>query len=300
MDTAASNMIGAAFAVCAASLVSCIVNESGAFFQARILQDNASENTKLGNFYFQFLRTVQKAVYHCGLGRPSDIMKFEVEDKLRVLRRDLQDPHLRISGDEDVDVIIDAIIGTQDINTWSILMPAVYQLVPGSIIAKLWFGAIFFENPYSNEGDDNQASQASVFANLMVISTSIALGLIIGFCLFQSVISIFIAGRSCFMKGDEESQELGRTRNKYLIRRHSVMEGMFTVAPDANDDPDSFGDKFKLVRTHSRRNLMEGIDIDSDDDSDTSSTGAIAREEGNTGGLDGNAGGIASSEGTDV
>jgi len=223
-------------------------------------------------------------------------MKFEVEERLKVLRTELKARDRIEFPPTEEDVIIDAIIGTQDINTWSILMPAVYQLVPGSIIAKLWFGAIFFENPYSNEGDDNQASQASVFANLMVISTSIALGLIIGFCLFQSVISIFIAGRSCFMRGDQPESR----RNAHFIRRHSVMEGMFTVAPDANDDPDSFGDKFKLVRTHSRRNLMEGIDIDSDDDSDTSSTGAIAREEGNTGGLDGNAEGIASSKGTDV
>ncbi len=173
-------------------------------------------------------------------------------------------------------MIIDAIIGTQDINTWSILMPAVYQLVPGSIIAKLWFGAIFFENPYLNEGDENQDSQSSVFANLMVISTSIALGLIIGFCLFQSVVFVFIVGRSCFRadetrKDDQDNFKLGR----FYSKGNSLMKGMFTVVHDADDDPDSFGDNFKLVRTSAKRNLMEGMDADDD----SGSMGAIATEE---------------------
>ena len=56
-------------------------------------------------------------------------------------------------------------------------MPAVYQLVPGSMIAKLWFNSLF---PPSIQDADYEA-QSNVFANLMVISTSLALGLILGF-----------------------------------------------------------------------------------------------------------------------
>jgi hypothetical protein len=248
LDTAASNITGAACGVCAAALISWIVNVNGDFFRARLLQDNASDNTRLGDFYFHFLPILQKAVYNCGIGRPSDIMKFEVEERLKVLRTELKDPHHSRDRIEfpptEEDVIIDAIICTQDMNTWSILMPAVYQLVPGSIIAKLWFGAIFYENPYLNlkEGDKNLDSQESVFANLMVISTSIALGLIIGFSLFQSV--VFIVGRSCF-RGDEKRNEEDRDNFKldrrYISTKQGMMEGMYTVVHDADDDPDSMG-----------------------------------------------------------
>jgi hypothetical protein len=246
LDTAASNMTGAVSGVCAAALISWIVNVSGDFFRARLLQENASNNTRLGDFYFQFLCILQKAVYHCGIGRPSDIMKFDVEEKLKVWRTELKDPHhprdqIEFPPQEE-NVLLDAIIGTQDINTWSILMPAVYQLVPGSIIAKLWFSAIFYENPYLKEGDENPDSQESVFANLMVISTSIALGLIIGFSLFQSV--IYIVGRSCFRRDEERKNDqednfkLGR---RYISQKQGLMEGMYTVVHDADDDPDSMG-----------------------------------------------------------
>eukprot|EP01047_Picozoa_sp_COSAG01_P031499 COSAG01_NODE_2238_length_8089_cov_5.948936_5_plen_83_part_00 len=49
--------------------------------------------------------------------------------------------------------------------------------MPGSMIAKLWFSQLF---PPSRDDADYEA-QSNVFANLMVISTSLALGLILGF-----------------------------------------------------------------------------------------------------------------------
>ena len=53
-----------------------------------------------------------------------------------------------------------------DINIWAILMPAVYQLVPGSIIARLWFHSIF-PPPPTTMGVPNNDSQESVFSNLI-------------------------------------------------------------------------------------------------------------------------------------
>jgi hypothetical protein len=83
---------------------------------------------------------------------------------------------------------------------WSVLMPAVYMLVPGSMIAKLWFEAIFptIQDIVCTEENTHQqgvlngtatrvvctstsAGFTSVFGNLMVISTSLALGLIVGY-----------------------------------------------------------------------------------------------------------------------
>lgn len=115
MDTAASNMAGAACGVFAAALISWVVNVSGDFFRARLLQKDASGNTRLGDFYFRLLSFLQKTVFYCGIGRPSDIMKFDVEEKLKVLRTELKDPHhprdqIEIPPKEE-DAILDAIIG---------------------------------------------------------------------------------------------------------------------------------------------------------------------------------------------
>jgi hypothetical protein len=41
-------------------------------------------------------------------------------------------------------------VGAESLNMWSILMPAVYQLVPGAMIAKLWFDTLF--PPTQSEG----------------------------------------------------------------------------------------------------------------------------------------------------
>jgi hypothetical protein len=75
-------------------------------------------------------------------------------------------------------------------------MPAVYQLVPGSMIAKLWFNSLFPPSPilacYQDSGNSSVApicgerdpdyeKKNAVFSNLMVIATSLALGLILGF-----------------------------------------------------------------------------------------------------------------------
>merc|ERR1711907_452303 len=57
---------------------------------------------------------------------------------------------------------IETLVNSEHNNIWSVLMPAVYMLVPGSMIAKLWFGTIL-----TPDSDDN------FFANLMVISGSL-------------------------------------------------------------------------------------------------------------------------------
>ncbi|KAL7493610.1 hypothetical protein ACHAWT_002622 [Skeletonema menzelii] len=262
LDTATSNICGAMSGVVVAALIALIVNVSGDFFRARILQEDTRHNTRLGNFYFRLLSILKKATYYFGIGRPSDVIKLELKEKLKTMRIELKDPNhprsmINFPPNEE-NALIEAIIGTQDINTWSILMPAVYQLVPGSIIAKLWFSAIFPENPYLGEGDKNPDSQDSVFSNLMVISTSIALGLIIGFALFQS--GVFIIGRTCCKKDDKEyNGDNFHITQDYISNQQGMMEGMYTVVDDANDDPDLF----------SYGESVHGADFGYNDDAET-------------------------------
>ena len=72
------------------------------------------------------------------------------------------------------------------------MMPALYQLVPGSMIAKLWFSYIFPPQieketvtipgtSFEIEKVDYNAGAGNVFGGLMIVSTSLALGLIVGF-----------------------------------------------------------------------------------------------------------------------
>jgi len=91
----------------------------------------------------------------------------------------------------------DAVVNAEPLNTWAILMPAVYQLVPGSQIANLWFSTIFPFDEDLIRGETKvlypkftellanyKASESGeVFSLLMVISTSLALGLLIGFAI---------------------------------------------------------------------------------------------------------------------
>ncbi len=242
LDTAISNMAGAATGVIVAGLISLIVDVSGDFFRGRLLQESSRDNTRLGDIYFAFLSTLKKANYYFGIGRQSDVIKLELKEKLKDMRTELKDPnHPREQIEfppKEENALIEAIVSTQDINMWSILMPAVYQLVPGSIIAKLWFSAIFYEIPYYDKGDPRQISQESVFSNLMVISTSIALGLVIGFAVFQ--VGVFIVGRSfCRNEEKEDDQDNFHITQDYIAHKQGMMEGMYTVVHDANDDPDS-------------------------------------------------------------
>ena len=93
------------------------------------------------------------------------------------------------------------------------------EKVPGSIIAKLWFNSIF---PPLNP----EEAIDGVFSNLMVISTSLSLGLIIGFVTVQFVgslcWSVFNRGKS----GSHKEVVLGR------------LAGMYSVPVRSEDDPD--------------------------------------------------------------
>ena len=72
--------------------------------------------------------------------------------------------------------LVGTIVDEENWNIWALLMPTVYQLVPGSMIAKLWFNALF---PPTSDMADYDA-QNNVSYNLMVIATSLALGLVFG------------------------------------------------------------------------------------------------------------------------
>ena len=108
----------------------------------------------------------------------------------------------------------------------AMLMPAVYQLVPGSMIAKLWFNSIFpppletqqvINITNTTNGTivldsvhENYEAQANVFSNLMVISTSLALGLLVGFAIVDAVhrAKTWVFALSCFQSSIEKKAKV--------------------------------------------------------------------------------------------
>ena len=72
---------------------------------------------------------------------------LQMEHKLEANVRELKDPthdrkNITLTREEEI-ALVEAIVEAEDLNIWSLLMPAVYQLVPGSMIAKLWYNAVF-------------------------------------------------------------------------------------------------------------------------------------------------------------
>ena len=234
MDYAVSNTMGAIAAVLAACLLSFIVEHVAhrpcerAAYCTRSLRATAvtvllrtdqkqllhtkseGERGCFGKFCFDCGRFWIRAVNCIGIGRKSDLTMLDVEKKMAVAadpaRVDVPPPITLEEREEDV--LMQTVVELEPHNVWSVLMPAVYQLVPGSMIgkmqcflelslsalllalkafvhypAKLWFNTLF---PPSMDSPDYEA-QNNVFSNLMVISTSLAIGLILGFAIVHSI-----------------------------------------------------------------------------------------------------------------
>ena len=127
------------------------------------------------------------------------------------------------------------------------LMPAVYQLVPGSMLAKLWFNSIFppplttKEVPiegtgFTYETYELDSTQDNVFSNLMVISCSLALGLIVGFAFVQLFQRFYNA--VAFWESDERKEARNDERAK--------LQGMYAATEDIMDDPETEEDEANL------------------------------------------------------
>jgi len=131
----------------------------------------------------------------CGLFRDSELASDVLPRLQEVADPSCVDKHSTVLGKHEEQVLLRAIVEEEAWNIWALLMPAVYQLVPGSMIAKLWFNSLF---PPSSDQADYEV-QNNVFSNLMVISTSLAIGLILGIAICRTVVNLSscIATKCC-------------------------------------------------------------------------------------------------------
>ena len=282
LDTAVSNIGGAAAAVLAACALSYVVDHLGAYYNARLLQrDIPGENTMVGEFVYRFISCFVRGFNAIGLGRRSSVMFLRMETKLKQQTRELADPkhprtEIKLTPEEEV-VLVEAIVDAENLNIWSLLMPAVYQLVPGSLIARLWYNAMFppslvtndrlvvfsnnstgivstsingIEGNYTDSAVNEEADD--VFYGLFVVSTSLAMGLILGFSLVQTLARMLTAITTilkCGRESDqtEQEQELEEERIK---RQQFRQQGVLPMTGD--DDPDGGDNEPVLARAGAR------------------------------------------------
>jgi len=210
MDYAAANMVAVIASVFAATLL------SKRYFRTALHNKVMNPSKNEGGSSKSFLSSIKKCVENCavsvGLLRSS---RTALEDMLL----DFQQPSPRTSAEfgaaelgadtsgggeyhryltqKEEKVLMEAIIEDHPWNIWALLMPAVYQLVPGAIVAELWFNSLF---PYVASVDDvgvsSDTGTSNVFSELMGLSTSLAIGLILGLAIVRLGVTCwnFIAG----------------------------------------------------------------------------------------------------------
>jgi len=208
LDVMASNVCGAAASVVTACFLSAMMDFVNSIYYKQLLQRGAHRDetdSKLDDILYGSISIVVKFFSLIGIGRQHDKDMVELEKKIYQQSKELNDPNhprseIKLEGHEE-DLLLDTIVYAESMNIWAMLMPAVYQLVPGSMIAKMWFQTII---PPSDP-----AQEENTFAGLMVTSISLALGLIVGEAIVQICTGMFNMCCKSKKSGEEESKDLG-------------------------------------------------------------------------------------------
>lgn len=143
------------------------------------------------------------------------------------------------------------------------------------MIAKLWFNYIFPPRliervqtiivegaNYDLTTYEIDEAANNVFAGLMIISTSLALGLVVGFATVQ-VLEIFFDVFACFQDRFKNDEKVKRARSRRA--------GMYSAPPALDDDPQSVAQELHKAIEHGVTNqaqadaLFNAVDIDRSD-----------------------------------
>lgn len=242
LDTAYANIAGAMVAVFTAFIIAELVDKTSYYYNCRVLQRCNDKFSPFGEFMFSLNLFYIRFCNCLGFGKKNDVHFLKLTEKLNQHRKEISDPtNARqeiVLTEEEERVFLEAIVGAEDMNIWALLMPTVYQLVPGSLIAKLWFNAIFpppLESEEIEIGDTGftyrmvkpDQIQNTVFESLMVVATSLALGLLVGFGVVSACAFIV-----CFRQSKPNRTESMRSR----YNKKSSMRNFDYTKKD--DDPD--------------------------------------------------------------
>lgn len=232
LDVMASNICGAAASVLTACFLSAMMDKINSIYYAQLLQRGAHRDetdSKLDDVLYGCISGVVKCFNCIGIGRKHDKHMVELEKKIYQHSKELKDPtHERTEiklDPEEEDLLLDTIVYAESMNIWAMLMPAVYQLVPGSMIARMWFETII--PPADSSQQDN------TFAGLMVTSISLALGLILGEAIVKIISGIFQAIFESRSKKDDPPEE------ETKVKVSEPNDGAVAIAVDEKMSEDS-------------------------------------------------------------
>eukprot|EP00931_Biecheleriopsis_adriatica_P070430 TRINITY_DN4419_c0_g1_i2.p1 TRINITY_DN4419_c0_g1~~TRINITY_DN4419_c0_g1_i2.p1 ORF type:complete len:615 (+),score=106.70 TRINITY_DN4419_c0_g1_i2:76-1920(+) len=190
LDVMASNIMGSCCSVLMACLLSYMVDFVNKRYYSQLLQRGRNRDETPGLFddcLYGFLSCFVKIFNVVGLGRKADAEEVALEKKLHEQMKEVKDQHHSrqeiVLEPHEEDLLLDTIVFAEPMNIWSMLMPAIYQLVPGSMIARLWFESIIPPSEYN--------SKDNMFAGLMVTSISLAVGTIIGNAIVMTLVKVF-------------------------------------------------------------------------------------------------------------
>jgi hypothetical protein len=248
LDTAAANVAGAMAALISASIVRGFVDHVGDIYITKLLKTDPPDSFH-ANFLYRCRVFRITFCYWLGLGRKSDIEQLGLKSKLQQKRKELNDPNhprhvITLSRDSE-HALIEAVVESQGINLWALLMPAVYQLVPGRLMAQFWYNVIF-PPPLSYDEQVDQVTGA-VFIDkyespqeiettygLWVVSLSLALGLILG----NTAVSAFhLVWNSVWYQ--REGVALSKSERQSIRRRDKFQQqGIMESGAEGENDPD--------------------------------------------------------------
>lgn len=220
---------------------------------------NAYTCRDITRYTYKFLVRVGTCL---GLGRNLTNRSLEVRTKLEEIAKEKGKAKDEIVLDvKDEATLIEAAVEAQESSVWSYLMPAVYQLVPGSKIATYWYNVIFPPQPIQDLtsviADYNETSgeydTLDVFSNddtaaiefdyrkvesaeyaLWLTSVSLALGLILGLAAVRFVALIISTLLSPFQNRSKTEDEIENLRATY--KRQQARRGFMTYESDDDED----------------------------------------------------------------
>jgi hypothetical protein len=238
MDTVYANVSGAIGAVVTASFLCLLIEIVRKSTTAKMMLNNEEEKLSV---FGKFMNSIYGCWVHwascLGITRGLPRQVARVREKLEELTE------TQVLSVEEEAILIAGVVESQEFNVWSFLMPAIYQLVPGSKIALFWYEAIFPPIPYVNvvnvtaldsyEESTVPTTDSSSYYDLMLISVSLALGLLLGLALVRVIgFAFFTIIALCRdkRKPEEEIDKIASKNKREYFRRGVTRQSV-------DDDP---------------------------------------------------------------
>lgn len=241
MDTVISDMAGAISSVVAATLVCFTIDSIRYHSNLAVLEKNC------GDKEISTCGHLMNKIYDCwvsvgtvlGLGKGLSSRTARCLEKLEELSKTQgkEKSEVKLSEEEEA-TMIEAAVEAQESNVWSLLMPAVYQLVPGSKLAQVWYSIIFPTQRYvdSSDVEARQVAADAPQSALWLTSVALALGLMLGLTIVRLVGFGIMTALSPFQNRDKSEDEINE-RNARMSRQYERQ----TVINQSDDyDPSDY------------------------------------------------------------